>query len=279
MTGLKMVLGTAQFSAGYGVLGELSGTNPNELLDMADRIGVDALDTSPMYGKAEEIIGASGWAREIHTKFLRFDSIEDFKTASLRHLKRDFVDVLYAHDSRFAVMEKENLKLVHSHLVPTYARNLGVSVYTREEFLAALDIPEVSHIQFPHNILDRAITLEHRQRAVSAGKVLMARSLFLQGLLSKRPRKTPATVCHLSPYLQTVYSFASNSGFSLVELMVAWLNTQSGIEALVFGSNNIREMVEVVEAVRSDRVPAALLSEMEESIRCPPKRLVDPRNW
>lgn len=279
MTRLKMVLGTAHFAGGYGVLGEASGTNAGELLDAAHRVGIDALDTSPLYGDAEAVIGASGWDRAVHTKFLGFDSIGAFKAVSLRDLRRGFVDVLYAHDSRVAVLEKEKLQEVHRLLVPVYARHLGVSVYSRDEFIAAAGIREVSHIQFPHNILDREITLEDRRKAIASGKTLVARSLFLQGLLSNRLQKIPTPVSALAPYLQNVYSFAAESGFSLVELMAAWLRAQHGIGWVVFGCNNVAELVELVEAVRSERVPSALLLEMERSVTCPPKSLVDPRNW
>lgn len=279
MAHLGVVLGTAQFAQSYGVLGTASVENQKTLLHSSSFLGVIALDTSPAYGHAEELIGEVGWSGKIYTKFLSLVSAEEFESSSLQRLRRKNVDVLFAHDSRAVMDAKSELRRIHTFMVPEYAKHLGVSVYTRQEFLEAVRLPEVSYIQFPLNILNRDISLVDRQEAVASGKTLVARSVLLQGLLAGGPPIDSLRFRELNPYLESVRTFAARSGFSVLDLMVSWLGSKTEITEAIFGFKDPRQLREVMAAVNSDLVPSSLLAEMESEIACPPLALVDPRNW
>jgi aryl-alcohol dehydrogenase-like predicted oxidoreductase len=66
---MELLLGTAQFSGNYGALGTPAVSDASALLEVVGSVGIRALDTAPVYGAAERMIGQTGWAGDIHTKF------------------------------------------------------------------------------------------------------------------------------------------------------------------------------------------------------------------
>src|SRR4051794_421371 len=57
---MKLGLGTVQFGVDYGISNPAGRTPPEEVgrvLDLAVSIGVQVLDTAPLYGSSEEVLG------------------------------------------------------------------------------------------------------------------------------------------------------------------------------------------------------------------------------
>ena len=99
---IDLVLGTAQFQPEYG-----RSTRPHvgrkgmdaSILRAAATVGVDALDTAPVYGDAETAIGAINNAIPVHTKIDPALDPAASLTRSLDRLGRSHVEVLYVHSS------------------------------------------------------------------------------------------------------------------------------------------------------------------------------------
>ena len=56
----KLVLGTTQFGLSYGInnkVGQVSNNEVVRILDYAYEKGLDVLDTAPVYGNSEKLIG------------------------------------------------------------------------------------------------------------------------------------------------------------------------------------------------------------------------------
>ena len=98
----ELILGTAQFQSGYGVVRDTEQAHQSDgidILELAARLGIAALDTAPAYGRAEDTIGQSRCGLPVHTKLNPKRSPAESLSQSLQDLRRDCVDVLYIHDS------------------------------------------------------------------------------------------------------------------------------------------------------------------------------------
>ena len=60
---MKLALGTVQFGLAYGVAnqyGQVSSKEVNQILKLANEMGVDTLDTAIGYGESEKVLGELG---------------------------------------------------------------------------------------------------------------------------------------------------------------------------------------------------------------------------
>jgi aryl-alcohol dehydrogenase-like predicted oxidoreductase len=89
---MNKILGTAQLARSYGAVtrrtSNLSEVDAIRLLQLAEIKGFHAIDTAPIYGTAEAIVGRSGVKLEVHTKLDPTRSVIDSVDSSLRLLKR-----------------------------------------------------------------------------------------------------------------------------------------------------------------------------------------------
>lgn len=150
----RLILGGAVFNPIYN--DDPSKLPAEEIVDLAFASGINAIDTSPYYGRSEEFLGQAlqqlkdKWPREsyfICTKAGRIGETEfDYDPAHVRALVERsakrlhtlYLDVVYMHDIEFVSKEQalaaleELAKLKQEGLV----RHIGVSGYPVQHLLA-----------------------------------------------------------------------------------------------------------------------------------------------
>ncbi len=186
----ELILGTAQFQSGYGIVRDSARANPSDgpdILKLAPSLGVTALDTAPAYGRAEDAIGQSGCGLPVHTKLDPKRSPAESLSQSLKDLRRDRVDVLYIHDSAEVFRPESCVIDAASKLVGERVGSLGASVYDLPEFEAAVDDPRIGVVQVPLNLFDRRLTRDLIASASSTGTIVYVRSVLLHGILAADP--------------------------------------------------------------------------------------------
>ena len=132
-------------------------------------------------------IGRSGTSLAIHTKLDSSLRPTDSVRRSLDRLGRDSVELLYIHDSSEVLKPESRVVAEAASMVGTLVRTLGVSVYSEDEFDAALSDQRIGAIQAPINLLDRHIDRQRLDAAASRGVRVYARSVLLQGVLVAPP--------------------------------------------------------------------------------------------
>ena len=98
-------------------------------------------------------------------------------------------------------------------------RKIGVSIYDNQQLKRVMDIPDVDVIQLPFNLLDNAnkrgaLLIEARRR----GKIIQARSVFLQGLFFKNIDQFPAKLRPLRAYVEKLQEVAKENGISMEKM-------------------------------------------------------------
>lgn len=274
---MQLVLGTAQITQRYGVLGRQVASKHEglALLRDAEQQGIRALDTAPPYGEAESLIGEAGWSGAVHTKIEKMQAPITSLRGSLERLRRSRVDILYLHESS-AVLKGLSAFGDFSELEEAGADVLGVSIYETEEFDAACSREHIDVIQAPINPLDRRFAQERLVSARLAGMDVYARSVFLQGLLLSDTSTLPPAVRHLAVHIERFHTVASQYGVSRTALALAWIQALplAGVVVGVNGSGELRALLEAWNSV----VATEALEDLD-NLPTPPWKDVDPRRW
>jgi len=264
-------LGTAQLGMPYGVanrIGKPDTRQAFEMLDQAVEQGVRSFDTAAAYGDSEEILGDyfyrnQGIEAEIITKvsLLSLDSRTDKKIAiqeidksvqnSLQRLKRDSTDVLLFH--RYDDLIWENYYLLDYLKKSGYAKKIGVSVYTTEQAITAINVEGISVIQLPTNLMDmRFIRAGVFDFAKKKGIRIFIRSIYLQGLILMAIKEIPSYLKTANPFIAQLREISENCECSLQELTISFIKSLQGKNQIVIGCETpeqIRENARVIKSV------------------------------
>lgn len=277
-----LILGTAQLITDYGITRTStpaqSALGATRLLAVASDLGITTLDTAPAYGDAERVIGESGLAFRIHTKVRGgMDEVSSLK-ASLEALRVEQVDVLYLHDINAFDADPTSSISGLRRCLGDGAAQIGVSVYTPDQLRKLLDTAGPSVVQFPLNILDRRFLGRPLDDARAAGFTCLARSAFLQGVLLGEPQTLVHGVAHLATAVESFDRAAQEVGLTRAVAALAWVANQTGVDGVIVGAAEQRELEEIGVAWRQAlEVEPELIDRLTTKVS--ESDGVDPRHW
>ncbi len=220
-----MILGTVQLGLDYGVnnrSGKPSLEKAYEILDIAYENGIRTLDTGPMYGNSEEIVGsylkATGRSFLINTKLpdmipeendLTYGFIEKTIKSSLDKLGIKQIHCYYLHQYHQCKNYKF-MDMLAQFRKREQIEKIGVSIYHPQEMLYICEnLKEVVDvIQIPYNIFSIFHWEEALEQAMEAEILVYARSLFLQGLAFLSPDNAFSSSIGAGKYISYVRELA-----------------------------------------------------------------------
>jgi aryl-alcohol dehydrogenase-like predicted oxidoreductase len=276
---MEIILGTAQFSGNYGIGNSTIVTNQiaSKILNKAFELGISTLDTSSVYGNAHQIIGQNQFKFKIHTKIKELTNLEYQFNLIQKNLNSNIIDVLYLHDSKMAYASIDELVPLLNLKGSRYGQ-LGISVYTLEEFRKSLNLGVFQFIQIPLSILDRRFNQYERKLASEKGVKLIARSVLLQGLLGMENIYLPNYLSSLKEPLTDLVSIASKGSLSLRELAIKWTMSLEDLDGIVLGVDNPDQLVELFKIYNSGKLSPTILESIE-NIEISDSSILDLRNW
>lgn len=188
-TGLK--ISEVGFGA-WGIGGQAYGSvNPSaalEALSRAEDLGCNFVDTAPVYGDSEELLGKflrgrrSRWV--VATKYSKRDkSMSASLEAQLKRLRMDGVDLYQIH---WAPGREEEALYAELDAIKRSgkARYVGVSLRSASDVDYVLDNASVDTIQLRLSLLDPDPFLQKLGRIRTAGIGVIARSALREGFLT-----------------------------------------------------------------------------------------------
>lgn len=194
---MKLTLGTGNFNNKYFLKNNnfLNLKKKKEIINAAIRNKIKYLDTAPIYGNAEKLIGNSKIKEQkIITKFSRINFkskkrvssqiINQFKN-SLKRLKKKKIYAILIHDFNDLLKNKKEFMLAFSVLrKKNFVKKIGISLYNYNDLYNLLKFWKPDIIQIPYNIFDRRIENKRFTRIVKEKKIeIHVRSIFFKGLL------------------------------------------------------------------------------------------------
>ena len=284
----KITLGTVQFGIPYGINnknGVLKLDEISKILDFANNVGINLIDTASGYGDAEKKIGnlsnrrfkvitklpARLSGQKYTSKWLR-DSIHD----SMTKLKTNKIDALLLHkpsdlldlDGELFFLDLQNLK------IEGLIEKIGISIYDTSELDLLLKYFSFDLVQAPFNVLDRRL-LESGwlDRLYNLGIDIHVRSIFLQGLLLMDSQKRPSKFDKWKVLLEDYDNWLKESNLGALEACLNFVLSFKEITNVIVGIDNLEHLKKIV-LVSKDciKTPPSNLSSSD-------KLLLNPLNW
>jgi aryl-alcohol dehydrogenase-like predicted oxidoreductase len=280
---------------GYGASAAAPGTDTAEAIVRAALDGgIQFVDTAPSYGESEAILGRAGapWppGAVVATKLPLEDTLRGLDDAQLtqrveeslahssRRLDRRPLDVVQLHNPEADdLRDGRTLRALEAARNAGCLRWVGVSVYTPEAVLSALERPEVDVVQAPLHLFDQ-VQAALARRTAESGKVFVARSIFLRGLLTGERRDFPPALAPLVRAADAAEDLAVSRGLSLPELALRYVLSVPGVTVALLGMRSVEALEANLRALRAGPLDKALIGDLARLDRSGDP-LVDPRRW
>jgi aryl-alcohol dehydrogenase-like predicted oxidoreductase len=298
-----LIVGSAQLGLPYGAAnrtGKPDGKAALTLIRRAADAGVAGFDTARAYGDSEDRLGEAlgGHSIPILTKLSPLTelppdatrqmvgaAVDESIANSLTALRRGKLDCLMLHRAaHLTAFEGAVLTRLEHHLANGTVRQLGVSVQSPAEALAALGHQPVRHLQLPFNILDwrwadaGVIAALRSKRSVT----VHARSIFLQGILTSGdpsvwPRMDGVDVGSLMSWLDaSVHTFGRES---LADLCLAYVRAQEWVDGVVVGMETEAQLETNLRLSTRPPLGRADCAMIDAARPRVPEQLLDPARW
>jgi aryl-alcohol dehydrogenase-like predicted oxidoreductase len=290
----KIGLGTVQFGMLYGLAQPqrvVAHDDIASVLTRAWQAGVDLIDTAAAYGDSESAIGAlrpAAAAFTIVTKTLpvRADHITQSDIdrvvrgvrASASRLRVDAIDALLVHEARdLLVVGGEALfAALQSLKRDGFVKRLGISVYEPAVLDELATRFPIELVQLPLNVFDQRFARDGQLVQLAArGIEIHVRSVFLQGLLLRKPGDVPAHLARATTPLARFHRRAKEASLDPLAAALAFAVQQAGVSRAVVGVAGPDELEANLVAyalARRGRMDFADLAVDDPNI-------IDPRLW
>lgn len=280
----RLVLGTAQLGMDYGIAnttGQPVYNTARSIVQEAWESGICEFDTAQAYGQSERVLGQVfkdlGIADEarVITKFApdvdHSDraALDKALKISMNNLGVESLYGLMLHREDMLDLWEKGLKENLMDIVGSgRVAHVGVSVYSPEKAIQALNTEGISMVQLPTNIIDRRFEKAGLfQLADDVGKTIYIRSIFLQGLLLMSPDALPEHMRFAAPVLGRLSLFAQDVGLNIMELCIGYVKHAFPRTRLVFGEETpaqVRENLKCWNAVWADGLLQRIQTEFED---------------
>jgi spore coat polysaccharide biosynthesis protein SpsF len=299
-----LTLGTAQLGLEYGITNR-SGMPDQEqagkLVRLAVEYGVNWIDTARGYGVAEQRLGqalSNGWGARVRV-VTKLDPMPDLDSGmssscikamveksvfqSMHAMKVDRLDVLLLHrwahrDFADNAIWDALIELREQGLI----NELGASIYSPDEAIAAMADDDIKHLQLPFNLLDHRWLEEGFQKLRRQRQDIRihARSIFLQGLLLNDAPSWPSwceTADEIVGRIQSVKATLQRE--SRADLCVAYVLGQSWIDSIVLGMETVDQLMKNLELVSRKALTSDECNVVVKQLAGTPERLLNPSQW
>ncbi|MFP5268885.1 aldo/keto reductase [Coleofasciculus sp.] len=265
---MKLGIGTAQFGLDYGISNQEGKTPPAEvakILDIAAHSGVRVIDTAPLYGTSEQVLGKTmppGHHFDIVTKTPHFSKYS-ITSEEVNYLEETFHQSLLNLDQSsvygLLVHRADDLLVENGHLLMAKMLDLkqqglvskvGASIYNSEQIERVLDKYSIDLVQLPINVLDQRFLLGgHLSMLKTKGIEIHARSVFLQGLLLMQPDSLPNYFDSIKAHLRAYHDVIARQDISPIEAALGFVNSIDEIDVVLCGINNRKQLQEIIVAL------------------------------
>lgn len=292
---MKLGIGAAQFGVDYGISNTIGKTPAAEvaaILNLAAENGIRVVDTSPLYGDSEVVLGSLLPTRHNFrivtktTKFMRSAISDADATAlegtflrSLECLGQPSVYGLLVHqlDDLLASNGERLIEKMLSLKQRGLVRKVGLSLsrFTEEQLDRVLEIYPIDLIQVPLNILDQRLLTSGRLRKLkAAGVEVHARSAFLQGVLLMRPETLSPWFDGVKSHLRCYHDEITRLGMTPMQAALGFALGLDEVDVVICGVNDSVQLRELI-ACDGNVVAGHDFGRFAIS----DERIINPANW
>ena len=291
----SLVLGTAQLGFQYGIAnrtGQPDQTAADGIIQEAWQHGINTFDTAQGYGESEHVLGraffqsgCSGEALVISKIDPRIDHLDISamngaldRTIEALRVPRLF-GILLHKEEMLLLWDKGLSKILHSFMASGRVLKAGVSVYSPEMALQALNTDGIDIVQLPTNILDRRFeNAGVFQLADKKQKQIHIRSVFLQGLLLMSLERVPAKMAFAMPVLRRLEALSNELGLTRQEIALGYLKSELPNAHVIFGAETREQVAENVATWKKE-MPRDLSRQLRVLFSNINDKILNPALW
>ena len=292
-------LGTVQLGCDYGINnsdGKPSMEQSFGILDAAMATGVNTLDTAAGYGDSEIVIGK--WLETVPaekrpficTKAKHLDhsslsalraSLKETVEESKRRLGLSQLPLLMLHNCDEYLEDVANMKICFKELKENgdilYS---GISAYAHHDYRKIAE-SGFDATQIPLNIFDwRQIDNGGLQALKDSGMIVFVRSVYLQGLVFKKPEELDERMDFAKNTLIKFRALCEKYAMTPAELSLAFVLSLPGVTSLVLGAEKKEQVLENAGTFEHIRLLSEeQMNEIHENFRNEEFRLLTPSEW
>ena len=284
---MKLALGTAQFGMDYGInnkRGKIPKKEAFEILEEALSNGIRPIDTAFEYGDSERVIGSfvrkKGKKLEAVSKLPKCSPKEaaSFLEKSLERLNSKRLYGYLVHDFDSFANEPELWDEMKSFKEQGKARKIGFSLYYpgQAEMLLENGV-DFGIVQLPYSVLDQRFS-EVLPRLKEKGVEVHARSVFLQGLVFKRPEGLEGNFEGARESIAAIRRISAETGVPVSALCINFASLNNGISKVVVGVDSRQNLLENIAAFSYQNKVKKVLPELL-GLGIGDEKVVVPSNW
>lgn len=286
----NFALGTVQFGIHYGITNHEGQTPADEVKKIIDFIlknGINCFDTAISYGNSEKILGST---LPISNNLLiiskisttDFHKIDQKVNESLTNLNKTSLFGLLLHDSkllsRWTNQESDIIKKLKFNNKINF---FGASIYTNNEFDLALTNDSIDIIQIPFNIFDqRALHLRWIEKAKNKHKLIIIRSVFLQGLLLMESSTVPAYLEEAKEYIVKLEKICNKHAINKQTLALEFIKYFTQECVVLFGCENLAQASDNISIFNNKfTMDQKLLKNLLFEFHSIGENIINPTKW
>jgi len=254
----KLALGTAQIGMPYGinnVRGRIPKAEAFEILKKAFEVGIDTIDTAPLYGDSEKILGdfarSCGCRKfKIISKLSKCKSsqAEEIFQKTLDDLGTKRIDGYLIHDFESYKNDKKIWETLSGLRKTGKVEKIGFSLYYPHELDYLMsDCPGIDIVQIPFSVFDQRF--EQYLPILKAMKIeIHARSVFLQGLVFKDADTIDDYFEKAKSKIKRLNHLSHETGKSILSLCIGFVISNKFIDKVVIGIDSLEHLIELTTA-------------------------------
>ena len=298
----KITLGTTQLGLDYGISntkGKPTDEQSYRILQTASDNGITSFDTAPVYGNSEELIGKflknnPSLNFTILTKISKiksknnhpsFDEIKEIVKKSLiaskDRLNIKKISMCLLHDpldmhsyDRFVVKSLKQLK--NEGIIEA----IGASVYTPNQVNEFLENNELDVIQIPLNLFDTRLIKDCTlTKLKNSGKIIFARSIFLQGLFFMDIDSLPKNMHFLRKPLEKLKKISLNYDMEIKELAFSFVKDIPEVDSMIIGVDTEEQLKNHIKLLDVSPLSEEIKQEINNSFFNMSEEVINPTLW
>lgn len=285
---MKLALGTVQFGMPYGISnsqGQVSKQGVEEILQYANSVGIDTIDTAIAYGKSEQVLGHAGVEGfkvisklpSIPEKYMCLEEwISNELNSSLNRLgiRALYGFMLHHPEQIYGAAGEKVLKTLEKLKEAGLVKKLGVSIYDPAELDKLFSLFNFDIVQCPYNIVDRRlVTSGWLEQLKKKGVEVHTRSSFLQGLLLMERDALPKKFDVWKNYWDRWEEWVKDNNLSKLRGCLSFCLSCKGIDRVVVGVDKKLQLEEIVAAADN------IITNSLPDLNCSDPKLINPANW
>ena len=284
----KLIIGTAQLVNNYGVANQNNKKTKKKIIEFLEfcfKNYLKCFDTASNYG-SEKIIGEfikQNYIKNINisskipslrslSSSKKLDFIKKSIDNSLNNLNLNSLDTVYFHDENDVDFFKSNVFQINEIFKTYKIKNLGFSIYSKKILEDLNRNKYINSLQVPFNIVNKDF------RKFKSNKKIIARSIFLQGLLINSNLKTNNSF--LNNFSQKLTNLAKKKKIDLYSLCLNYVLQKKEIHKLIVGFDNISQLNQILNFKRNYSNTSHKVKLIDSLISSKYyNKIKDPRKW